>query len=469
MSFTATGTYRGLDWITFSIYLCLVLVGWLMIYTVGYEDGYNAGIGDFLSRPVGRQTIWIGISFVAMFLLYFVDWKIFQTLAFLFYILSLLLLVLVLIFGTEVKGATSWFIFSGLSFQPSEFAKFGTCLALSSYLSSFSTSMRELKHQVIAFSLFLAPIFLILLQPDAGSAIVFISFLIMLYRAGLSPNIYIIGAFVTAVFILALMYPSFNIVLGLTLLSALLLSFGFKKNRYPILIAVAAIVGGIYLTRIGQVLWALPIALILFGVYAWIEWNNRKQRIVTLLASGILAGSALVFTATYAFNNLLKAHQQDRINVWLNPEKSDPRGALYNVLQSKMAIGSGGLQGKGFLQGVMTKLEYVPMQFNDFIFCTIGEEQGFAGSFSIMTLFFLLLFRLVMIAERQRSSFSRFYIYGIAGIFFIHFFINIGMTMGLMPVIGIPLPFISKGGSSLLIFSIMVGVVLKLDSNRFRI
>ncbi len=468
MKFTSTGIYRGLDWTTFSIYLCLVLVGWLMIFTVGYEDGYN-GISDFLIRPVGRQTIWIGISFVGMFLLYFIDWKFFQTFSYLFYIVGLVLLVLVLFLGPKINGARSWFIFGGFSFQPSEFAKFGTCLALSTYLSSFSTSMRELKHQVIAVGLFIAPMFLILLQSDAGSALVFTSFMIVLYRAGLSANIYIIGAFVGTVFILALMYPALNIILGLTLVAIVALAVGFKKKRNPLLIALTVIVGTIYLVYLDFVIYALPLAMAAFLGYGWIEWQNRKERLVMVLASGLLAGSALVFTASYAFNNALEKHQQERINVWLNPSKSDPRGALYNVNQSKMAIGSGGPQGKGFLKGVMTKLEYVPEQFTDFIFCTVGEEQGFAGSFSLMILFFLLLFRLVMVAERQRSNFSRFYCYGIAGIIFIHFFINIGMTMGIMPIIGIPLPFISKGGSSLLIFSIMIGLVLKLDSNRFRI
>jgi len=468
MKFTPTGTNRGLDWMTFSLYLCLVMVGWLMIFTVGYEDGYN-GIGDFLSRPVGRQTIWIGISFIAMFLLYFIDWKFFQTFSYLFYIIGLVLLVLVLFFGPKINGARSWFIFGGASFQPSEFAKLGTCLALSTYLSSFSTSMREFKHQAIAVGLMIAPMFLILLQSDAGSALVFASFMIVLYRAGLSSTIYIVGAFVATVFILALMYPALNIVLGLTLVGILALSIGFKKKRESIIAALAVAGGAWYLSQIELLEYALGLALIVFIVYSVLEWLNRKERVVTLIAGGLIAGSALVFTANYAFNNILEKHQQERINVWLNPEKSDPRGALYNVLQSKMAIGSGGAQGKGFLKGVMTKLEYVPEQFTDFIFCTIGEEQGFAGSFSIMVLFFLLLYRIVMIAERQRSNFSRYYCYGIAGIIFAHFFVNIGMTMGLVPIIGIPLPFISKGGSSLLIFSLMIGLVLKLDSNRFRI
>ena len=275
MKFTPTGTNRGLDWMTLSLYLCLVMVGWLMIFTVGYEEGYN-GISDFLSRPVGRQTIWIGISFIAMFLLYFIDWKFFQTFSYLFYIAGLVLLVLVLFFGPKVNGARSWFIFGGFSFQPSEFAKFGTCLALSTYLSSFSTSMREIKHQVIAVGLFVAPMLLILLQSDAGSALVFTSFMIVLYRAGLSSTIYIVGAFVTTVFILALMYPALNIVLGLTLVALLALSIGFKKKKEAILIALVVVGGTWYLTQIELLKYALPLALVTFGGYGFLEWQNRK-------------------------------------------------------------------------------------------------------------------------------------------------------------------------------------------------
>lgn len=468
MKLKTTGIRRGLDWMTLSLYLCLVVVGWLMIFTVGYEDGFS-DIGGFLSAPIGRQTIWIGISFLAMLVLYFIDWKFFQTFAYLFYIIAVALLILVLIFGTKINNATSWFVFGGVSFQPAELAKLATCLALSSYLSSFSTSMRNLNHQFISVGLFLVPFGLILLQPDPGSALVFLSFLVVLYRAGLSATIYIIGTYVTALFILALMYPALNILLALLLIASIILVTNSKKSNNPLFISLALGALAIYISYIGYLEYATIAVGLLFLIFGFLEWQNKKQRLILLLSLGIFAGGILVFSANYAFNNILKKHQQERINVWLNPEKSDPRGASYNLIQSKMAIGSGGLQGKGFLQGVMTKLDYVPEQDTDFIFCTIGEEQGFMGSLSIMILFLWLLYRLITVAERQRSSFSRFYCYGIAGILFVHFFINIGMTMGLVPVIGIPLPFISRGGSSLLIFSLMIGLVLKLDSNRFRI
>ncbi len=469
MSTRTAAANRSLDWMSFSLYLCLVFVGWLMIFTVGYENGYDGGLTDLLATPVGKQTIWIVLSFLMFFLIFFIDWKLWQTFSYLIYAFSLLLLVLVLLVGVEIKGATSWFNFGGLVFQPSELAKLATCLALSSYLSSYGVNMKETKHLLITFGLFLAPMFLILLQPDAGSALVFLSFLIMFYRAGLSALVYIIGAFVSTLFILALMFPALHIILGIILLAIGILALNAPKSKYHLIIAAVLVYLAIYLSGLELIRYVLAGALIAFFIYGLTLWKNRKQRLVLLLSLGLAAGSALVFTANYAFNNILEKHQRERINVWLNPDESDARGPLYNVQQSKMAIGTGGLRGKGFLKGVMTKLDYVPEQSTDFIFCTIGEEQGFLGSFSIMTLFLLLLYRLITIAERQRSNFSRFYCYGVAGIIFIHFFVNIGMTMGLVPVVGIPLPFISKGGSSLLIFSIMIGLALKLDSNRFKI
>ena len=465
----AVAANRSLDWISFSLYLCLVFVGWLMIFTVGYENGYELELTSFLATPVGKQSIWIILSFILFFLIFFIDWKFWQTFAYLIYALSLCLLILVLLVGVKIKGATSWFSLGGFTFQPSELAKLATCLALSSYLSSYGVSMKESKHQLIAFGLFLAPMILILLQPDAGSAFVFLSFLIMLYRAGLSPVFYVIGAFIATLFILALMFPPQNIILGTLLIAIVIFAFNSPKSKYHLVISAVLIGLAIYLSNLGWAKYVALGAIAPFLLYGFTLWNKRKQRLVLLLTLALIVGSALVFTANYIFNDILEKHQQERINVWLNPSEADARGPLYNLEQSKMAIGTGGLQGKGFLKGVMTKLDYVPEQSTDFIFCTIGEEQGFLGSFSIMALFLLLLYRLITIAERQRSNFSRFYCYGVAGIIFIHFFVNIGMTMGLVPVVGIPLPFISKGGSALLIFSIMIGLALKLDSNRYKI
>ena len=459
---------RNLDWITFSLYICLVIVGWLMIYAVGYDDGYEAGIGNFFSTEVGKQTIWIGASLAAMVFIFIIDWKFWQTFSTIIYALAMVLLVLVLFFGVKIKGQVSWFRFGSIAFQPAEFAKFATCLALSSYLSSYGTNFKINKHRLIALGLVVLPIALVMLQPDAGSALVFTSFLIMLFRAGMPSSYYLIGGFVGIVLLLSLMYPIPNVLLGMILLSVIIFAANTKKTLYPILGGLVLVGISYFLVLKGLTLEALIASFVILGTLGYLLWSARKQRLVTIFYGFLLVGTVLAYSANYAFNNFLKSHQQVRIDAWLNPDKPGVR-ELYQVVQSKYAIGSGGIQGKGFLQGVMTKLDYVPEQDTDFIFCTIGEEQGFLGSMSIMLLFLMLLFRLVMIAERQRSSFSRYYIYGIAGIIFVHFFINIGMTMGLAPVIGITLPFVSRGGSSLLIFTLMIALVLKLDSNRYHI
>ncbi len=459
---------RNLDWITFSLYICLVIVGWLMIFAVGYDDGYEAGIGNFFGTEAGKQTIWIGISLVAMIFIFIIDWKFWQTFSTIIYVLAMVLLVLVLFFGVKIKGQVSWFRFGSFAFQPAEFAKFATCLALSSYLSSYGTSFKINRHRLIALGLISLPIGLVMLQPDAGSALVFSSFLIMLFRAGMPSSYYLIGGFVSTILLLSLMYPIPNVLVGMVLLSVIIFAANTKKTLYPILGSIVLAAASYFLVVKGYTIEALIASFVILSTLGYLLWNDRKQRLVTIFYGFLIVGTVLAYSANYAFNNFLKSHQQVRIDAWLNPEKPGSK-ELYQVVQSKYAIGSGGIQGKGFLQGMMTKLDYVPEQDTDFIFCTIGEEQGFLGSMSIMLLFLMLLFRLVIIAERQRSSFSRYYIYGIAGIIFVHFFINIGMTMGLAPVIGITLPFVSRGGSSLLIFTLMIALVLKLDSNRYHI
>lgn len=459
---------RNLDWITFSLYICLILVGWLMIYTVGYDEGYAPGIGNFFNTQVGKQTIWMGISLVSMVVIFIIDWKFWQTFSTIIYAIAMLLLILVIFFGVKIKGQVSWFNFGGIAFQPAEFAKFATCLALSSYLSSYGTSLKITRHRLIAVGLIALPIGLVMLQPDAGSALVFTSFIIMMFRAGMPSSYYLIGGFIVTILLLSLMFPISTILLGMILLSMIIFAANIKKPFYPVLGAFLVAMLSVFLSIKGFGLEALVGSGVILSTLAYLLWGDRKQRLVTIFYGFLLLGLGLSYSSSYAFNNFLKSHQKLRINAWLNPEKTGS-SELYQVLQSKYAIGSGGIQGKGFLQGVMTKLDYVPEQDTDFIFCTIGEEQGFLGSMSIMLLFLLLLYRLIIIAERQRSNFSRYYIYGIAGIIFVHFFINIGMTMGLAPVIGITLPYVSRGGSSLLIFTLMVALVLKLDSNRYHI
>ncbi len=462
----------GIDWMVFSLYLSLIGVGWLMIYTVGHGDGYPQSRVDFIfETTVGKQTIFIGVSAVLLLFTIVIDWKFWRTFAYLIYGASILSLILVLIFGKNINGATSWFALpGGFTLQPSEFAKFATCLALAAYLSTYSSSLREFRSQITAILMMLVPMVLIFLQPDAGSAVVFLSFFIVLYREGMPSMPYLFALALGTVFILSLSFEPLSVILGLLLSSLFVLLFNIK--RMPIYYWLALLVWGvlsIIAFRMEYEWYSIAANVLLALGLMLYHWNNRQQRISFLVSTALVLGSLQIFATNFAFNNILRPHHQDRINVWLNPEKCDPQGSLYNVLQSKMAIGSGGLMGKGFTNGTMTKLNYVPEQSTDFIFCTIGEEQGFVGSFAIVVLFLLLLLRIVTIAERQRSTFSRQYAYGVAGVLFIHFFINIGMTMNLIPTIGIPLPFISYGGSSLLGFTLMIGVLLKLDSHRYSV
>jgi rod shape determining protein RodA len=457
-----------IDPVAFSLLLSLVVVGWLMVFSVGYEELRNLGWDRFLSTGAGKQALWIGICAMLFTFIMLIDWKAWQTFAFPIYAFALLLLVLVLFIGADIKGNRAWFAFGGFSFQPAEFAKFGTALALSAFLSGHAVNLKYLRSQLAAFGIIAAPVMLIMLQPDAGSALVFLSFTLVLFRAGLSPMYYIFTGVMGTLLILGLIYDPLHISVGLLVAALLLLAFHFKDryNRYWISGAALAAVGAYLASSAGfaeHALVGLGLAFLVMGV---IQWQQNNGQFVVVLVLFLLLGSSLTFASNYGFNNILKPHQQDRINVWLQPEKCDEKGSLYNLIQSKTAIGSGGLDGKGFLAGTMTKGSFVPEQETDFIFCTIGEEQGFVGSFGVIALFFLLLIRLVKIAERQSTTFARFYSYSVAGIIFVHVFVNIGMTMGLMPIIGIPLPFISKGGSSLLGFTLLMAVLLKLDKHR---
>lgn len=305
---------------------------------------------------------------------------------------------------------------------------------------------------------------LILLQPDAGSAMVFSAFLIVLYRQGLSANFYIVSGVSITLLLLGLVYNPLMVILGLVLVSIFILILSFKKKLYWLIGFLILSALSVFLSSRNLFLPVLCVNIALFLGIAGYTWLEKKRGLIARLLILLVIGSGLVYSASFTFNNVLQSHQRNRINAWLQPSKTTE---LYNVVQSKLAIGSGGLYGKGYLKGTMTMLDYVPEQSTDFIFCTIGEEQGFIGSVGIIGIIFLLIYRIVVLAERQRSVFSRNYAYGVAGILFVHCFINIGMTMGLVPVVGIPLPFISYGGSSILAFSLMIGVLLKLDSKRF--
>jgi len=457
---------RPVDWIALALFSSLVIIGWLMIYAAGFEQGQEQSLFS-LNTPAGKQLLFIGVGVVLFIAVYIIDDKFWHTFSYPMYAISILSLVLVLILGSTIKGSTSWFSFAGFSLQPSEFAKLGTCLAMAAYLSYYRTDLKTLRYQAGAIAILTAPAALILLQPDAGSALVFTSFFLVLYRQGMPSLLYIAGVFIVALFVSALLFPPFLVIACILALASILMAIQLKNSR--------AWVGAmLLLTLVEILLWEnlIPLPVIILNtllllITMYRSFNSRNERSAVLLIPAVVLSVAMVFSVSYAFNKVLEPHQQDRINVWLRPEQCDPQGSLYNVLHSKIAIGSGGLEGKGFLKGSMTNLNYVPEQTTDFIFSTIGEEQGFIGSAGIILIYTLLIIRIVRMGERMRSGFNQHYAYGFAGLLFFHFFINIGMTMGLVPIIGIPLPFISYGGSSLLAFTIMMAVLMKMDRSRF--
>lgn len=468
MSARTKAISKEFDGISISIYLALIAIGWLMIGATNTSilEGENPSLKDILFN---REALWVLISLSFFLACFIVDSKLWDSFAWIIYAFGVLLLLGVLLFGENVKGATSWYNFMGYSFQPAEFAKFSTSLGLSAFLSLRTTSMSNIRHQIIIAAIIFLPVALILMQPDAGSAIVFISFFIVLYRAGARGIYYLMAFFLFFVTVLSLMYDPKFVVAGL-----LVVSSGFLSLSYDRPIWILATTGLLALFSIVFIIndymfWTLLVLSISFiglAVYTGLKrrWNN-----VVIILSILALGVGLSFSSSWAYENVLKPHQQDRINVWLNPEKCDPQGSLYNVNQSKIAIGSGGFYGKGFLKGEMTKLNYVPEQSTDFIVSTMGEEQGFIGILGVIILLTILIIRISIIGERADNTFVCYFAYCTLGIIFFQSFVNIGMAMGFMPVIGIPLPFISKGGSALLALSLMLGILIKLDMERRRV
>lgn len=465
MSLKKTIYTGGFDWLTFGIYLILVLIGAISLYSVEYNP--NARYEFFnIASSQGKYLIIIVFSILLFYLAYLIEWRFWSSFSIPIYGLGILLLIAVLIFGSEIKGSKSWFNFMGFSFQPSEFAKLATAMAISAYFSQFKRDIHQTKIVFQAFGLIFLPVFLILMQPDAGSALIFMSIFLLFYRIGLPHFYYLIGAILIITFIFTLMHNPGIVSLGASIISIFILSYIFIQNKWTIFASIIIGILSIYIYYfyIGfPVILFMGILVIIVSLYLFLKKGYNSAMLLPVALSFIIS---LSYGTEFVFNNLLKAHQQDRINVWLNPEKCDPRGSLYNVLQAKTAIGSGGLFGKGFLQGNMTHLNYVPEQSTDFIFSAIGEEHGFLGIAIIISLFALLIIRIINIGERGKSSFVTYFAYTVAGYLLIHFIMNIGMNMGILPVIGIPLPFISKGGSSLMVFSIMMGILLKMDNER---
>ena len=458
------------DVTTIILYLFLVFTGLLMINSVGSPpEGYSGGIASRLATPAGKQLFWIILSAIAWLSInYLVDRKIWVVGAYPIYAATVVLLLLVLVAGKEINGAKSWFAVGGFTFQPSELAKFGACLGMAAFMSQYSGRLDNLRTIVYACLIWAIPAVVILGQPDMGSTLVFTGFLLVMYREGLNPLIFILGGFTALMVVLGIMF-SFEGLL-VTLIGLCLLLFAFSVPRRTFLwIGGAVFAGGGAFYGLQQGFVWQTVSLLSAALLGGIVYHllQRNTRMVGISMAFMLWGLALTFTSNYIYtNHLLPPHQHERVMVWLHPEDADPRGAYYNLLQSKLAIAAGGVTGRGLMEGTMTKYDYVPEQLTDFIFSAVGEEQGFIGAGTLIIVFFLLMWRITVIAERQRRTFSRAYAYGVAGILLVHFLVNVGMTMGVIPVIGIPLPFISKGGSSLLSFTLMLAVLLKLDKHR---
>jgi rod shape determining protein RodA len=409
-------TFTNLDWPLLLLFTLLVFLGWGNIYAAVYNEEASS-IFD-TTQKYGKQLLWIGSAYVLVLLILVSDSRLFETLAYPIFVVSILSLLGLFVFGKEIAGARSWYAFGSFSLQPSEFAKFATALALAKYASKPTTDLSKWQYRIRALVLIFLPAIIIIPQPDPGSALVYTAFFLVLYREGLSGNYIFLGLTLVLLFILSLLID--------------------KLYLLSILGGIAGII--IFFTRKSKGLWLRVMAL-------------------------LIVCSGFIFSVDYAFNNVLEDRHRNRINILLG-KAHDPKGIGYNTEQSMIAIGSGGLSGKGYLQGTQTKYDFVPEQSTDFIFCTVGEEWGFIGSSLTIILFVLLFYRLIIVAERQKNTFARVYGYAVASILFFHFAINIAMTIGLAPVVGIPLPFFSYGGSSLWGFTILLFIFIKLDSSR---
>ena len=410
--------FFNVDFFTILLFLILLAIGWFNINAAVFNEDLALINMDSNS---GKQLIFIIIAVVVGVVILLLDSKFFFVFSPVFYGITLILLITVLIVGRNVGGNQAWIPIGSFRLQPSEFAKWATSLLLARHLSAMNSKLSDAKTLIPALIILSIPIALIILQPDAGSALVFTSLIFVLYREGLSPYFLIAGFVMILLFIFTLLFTKVYVIIGL-----------------------AVIIGGLI-------------------------YNFRKNRkLIAVFVTSFVLSTLFIFSVDFVYKNVLKPHQKVRIDLILGLV-NDLKGAGYNVNQSKIAIGSGGLWGKGYLQGTQTKFNFVPEQSTDFIFCTVGEEWGFAGSFVVILIYITLLLRILHLAERQRSSFSRIYGYAVACIIFCHFFVNIAMTVGLMPVIGIPLPFISYGGSSLISFTILLFILIKLDSNRMGI
>ena len=472
---------KSVDWITIGIYVALVALGWVSICGACYDYG-DMNLFSFDTNS-GKQLVWMGGAVVLGFVILMLEDKIYDWFAYLFYAFMMLVLLVTPFLAEDINGSYSWLKFGSVSLQPAEFAKFSTALAIAKYMSVHGFSMDRLKCSLPVVGMVLLPMLLIVLQRETGSALVYLAFFLMLYREGMPGAILFIGICSVVYFVVGIrfghnMMPDgctpigeFSVLTLTFILSVLLLNAYCQKKesiKYILIYGGGAIMlaflFSLYVIPFNLLWFLYIVGVCLIGYLLYLSFRERLMNYF-YVAIFVVGSAGFLYSVDYVFEKILEPHQRERIEVLLGM-KDDLAGAGYNVNQSKIAIGSGGLLGKGFLNGTQTKLKYVPEQDTDFIFCTVGEEQGFLGSAMVLILFMVLILRLISLAERQRSRFSRVYGYCVLSIFFFHLFINVGMVLGLTPVIGIPLPFFSYGGSSLWGFTILLFVFLRLDAGR---
>ena len=472
--FKRDNVIANIDWTTIVVYVILVFMGWLNIYAAVFNEQHSS-ILDF-SQRYGLQLIWIGLAFLLALIIFMVDLKFYPFFAYTIYGITVFLLILVLIFGREVNGARAWLKFGVFTLQPGEFAKLGTALAIAKYLSAYNIKVTSLRALFTIGAIMLLPMGLIILQPDAGSLLVFLAFSIVLFREGLPGAVLLFGFAIGVLFIASLLVSQKLFIIA-AIIGIGFLSYAIYAKKYK-----ETGIGLLGFGGLGFIIWAImllthkkvdytlivSISFILSGLVFLVISFFRRIRFLAAFVLFMMGSILFTYSVDYVFNHVLEPHQRERMDILLGL-KSDPLGKGYNVNQSMIAIGSGGFAGKGFLQGTQTKFNFVPEQSTDFIFCTVGEEWGFLGTFVVISLFLFLLLRIVVMAERQRSVFSRVYAYSVASILFFHIAINIGMTIGLLPVIGIPLPFFSAGGSSLWSFTILLFILIRLDASRLEL
>lgn len=473
----------SIDWVVLAIYFVMVICGWFSIYAASYQFGQETSMFDLNTRA-GSQLLWIGISTVVGFILLKLDSNIYDIFAYFIYAFFIFLLLVTIFVAPDIRGSKSWLVITNsIRLQPAEFTKFAVILTLARFMNSYNFKLMQAKNLAIIVVIILLPMLMIVMQKETGSALVYGVLILLLYREGLPGIILVSGLCAIFLFVIGLKYSETEmglITLGefisiiFLILVGTLLIIGYRRdfiNARNIALGSIGVFGIAYLLSLVGVPidWsyiAIGVFIIFIGYLIFLAKKYWSSTYLMITVFAIL-GMVMVSSVNYVFSDVMQPHQQMRIKVSLGME-DDPMGAGYNVNQSKIAIGSGGFFGKGFLNGTQTKLKYVPEQDTDFIFCTVGEERGFVGSLLVVLLFFALIVRLIFLAERQKNTFGRVYGYGVASVFLFHMTINIGMVIGLLPVIGIPLPFFSYGGSSMLGFTILLFIFLRIDMSRKR-